>query len=630
MNIKKSYYCTNIFFFLFCLLLCLASCKEEEEFLTISVSELNIPAKGEEKSIDIHTNSVWIAEVMPAGNSSWVTLNTMSGNANTSSVHIMFAENNTDQERTAEILFRAGKTAQSLKITQKEKTTLVVSDRGWYIGQPGGRWPFPIDRNVDYTVSISPEARSWLQLSETKAITTDTLYLTVRENLEPEMREGAIYIKATDVSAADTIFVSQEALQITVSTEQLDFAPEGGSGVISINSTHTDHNYNPEYTYVVEPEAASWCQIKKSEDSKFLFVSVSANEAKVRREANINIKSSTLTKTVRVIQQEDGLTYYADGEYVRLQTASAGKGVNIAIMGDGFTKADLVKDGRYENLANQAMEHFFSIEPYKSNRKYFNVYIIFAQSEEAGVNGEIPGITIDNRFGSIYGEGTNINWNDSICDVYLNLVPELKGVVEMTTILFLNSSKYAGTAHLYSNGFCIAACPISKEAPPFDFKGLVHHEAGGHAFGLLADEYIIYEEKASEGVKAEIRLWQKFGCYRNVSSTNDLSQVPWSVFTGKEKYAYVGAYEGAYLYQSGVWRPEEISCMDINIPYYNAPSRWAIVDRIRRLAGEPCTFDDFMQSDHVTPWSATKTKPQKSYPPLGKPVLIKSKTSGRL
>ncbi len=262
MNIKKSYYCTNIFFFLFCLLLCLASCKEEEEFLTISVSELNIPAKGEEKSIDIHTNSVWIAEVMPAGNSSWVTLNTMSGDANTSSVHIMFAENNTDQERTAEILFRAGKTAQSLKITQKEKTTLVVSDRGWYIGQPGGRWPFPIDRNVDYTVSISPEARSWLQLSETKAITTDTLYLTVRENLEPEMREGAIYIKATDVSAADTIFVSQEALQITVSTEQLDFASEGGSGVISINSTHTDHNYNPEYTYVIEPETASWCQIK--------------------------------------------------------------------------------------------------------------------------------------------------------------------------------------------------------------------------------------------------------------------------------------------------------------------------------------------------------------------------------
>lgn len=109
-----------------------------------------------------------------------------------------------------------------------------------------------------------------------------------------------------------------------------------------------------------------------------------------------------------------------------------------------------------------------------------------------------------------------------------------------------------------------------------------------------------------------------------------MSQVPWSVFTGKEKYAYVGAYEGAYLYQSGVWRPEEISCMDINIPYYNAPSRWAIVDRIRRLAGEPCTFDDFMQSDHVTPWPATKTKPQKSYPPLGKPVLIKSKTSGRL
>lgn len=96
--------------------------------------------------------------------------------------------------------------------------------------------------------------------------------------------------------------------------------------------------------------------------------------------------------------------------------------------------------------------------------------MIFAQSEEAGVNGEIPGITINNRFGSIYGEGTNIDWSDSICEVYLNLIPELRDVVEMTTILFLNSSKYAGTARLYSSGFCIAACPISKEAPPYDLK----------------------------------------------------------------------------------------------------------------------------------------------------------------
>lgn len=629
MNICKSYYCTNIFFFIFWSLLFLAGCKDEEEYLTISVSELNIPAKGEEQSIEINTNSVWFAEVIPTGNSSWVTLSTISGDVNTSSVRIMFAENDTDKERTAEIWFRAGKVAQSLKVTQKEKMTLVATDREWYIGQPGGKWPFPIDRNVDYTVSISPEARNWLQISETKAVTTDTLYLTISENPEPEMRKGAIYIKATNISAADTILVLQEALQFTVSTEQLDFTSEGGSGIIAVNSTHTDHDYNPEYTYTIEPEVASWCQVKKSEDSKLLFVSVSANDTKVGREAKINIRSSVLTTTVRVIQQEDGLTYYADGEYVRLQTASAGKGVNVAIMGDGFTKADLLKDGRYENLANQTMEHFFNIEPYKSNRKYFNVYMIFAQSEEAGVNGEIPGITINNRFGSIYGEGTNIDWSDSICEVYLNLIPELRDVVEMTTILFLNSSKYAGTARLYSSGFCIAACPISKEAPPYDFEGLVHHEAGGHAFGLLADEYI-YGGEASEDVKAEVFLWQKFGCYRNISLTNDLSRVPWSDFIGKEKYTYVGAYEGAFLYQSGIWRPEKVSCMDINIPYYNAPSRWAIVDRIRRLAGEPYTFEDFMQSDNVAPWTETKTKSQKSYPPLGKPVLIMSKTSGRL
>ena len=60
-------------------------------------------------------------------------------------------------------------------------------------------------------------------------------------------------------------------------------------------------------------------------------------------------------------------------------------------------------------------------------------------------------------------------------------------------------------------------------------------------------------------------------------------------------------FEGGFLYNYGVWRPEYLSCMENNIPYFNAPSRWRIVERIAKLADVPITFDDFVRQDHVSP-----------------------------
>ena len=56
--------------------------------------------------------------------------------------------------------------------------------------------------------------------------------------------------------------------------------------------------------------------------------------------------------------------------------------------------------------------YFFNIEPYKSFREYFNVYMIAAVSEEEGVSEEIPGRKVNNRFGSTFGEGTDIQWDE--------------------------------------------------------------------------------------------------------------------------------------------------------------------------------------------------------------------------
>lgn len=110
----------------------------------------------------------------------------------------------------------------------------------------------------------------------------------------------------------------------------------------------------------------------------------------------------------------------------------------------------------------------------------------------------------------------------------------------------------------------------------------------------------------------------------NLDFTNDTSTILWKDFIGLEKYPQVGAYQGGYEYAYGVWRSEENSCMNNNIPYFNVQSRWIIVNRIMKLSKKSFTLQDFMKSDSQTsPNAATRAIPQKLFRTLGEPIWIK-------
>ena len=71
-----------------------------------------------------------------------------------------------------------------------------------------------------------------------------------------------------------------------------------------------------------------------------------------------------------------------DGEVVALQTHSKGNGITIVMMGDQFVDTDMENDGLYETKMKETMEHYFSIEPFKSLRELFDVIMIKAVSEK--------------------------------------------------------------------------------------------------------------------------------------------------------------------------------------------------------------------------------------------------------
>ena len=69
----------------------------------------------------------------------------------------------------------------------------------------------------------------------------------------------------------------------------------------------------------------------------------------------------------------------------------------------------------------------------------------------------------------------------------------------------------------------------------------------------------------------------------------------------KNRLSDLGLYEGGFVgYDYGIFRPSDDSVMNSTAnqtDYFNAPSRWAIYMHIMRLAGEPCSFEDFLEYD---------------------------------
>ena len=286
-----------------------------------------------------------------------------------------------------------------------------------------------------------------------------------------------------------------------------------------------------------------------------------------------------------------------DGDYIKVQSSTVGDGIDLVFVGDGYTIED-IGNGKFLKNLNDAVNHFFDIEPYRTYRDYFDVYIVYAFSEESGISDH--NTTRNTKFSSKYENPntTRMTTNIGKCFEYARKVPLRAGLPETLITVVTNSTRYAGTAWLLSDGTAVSIVPVSNNPYPYDFRAVLQHEAGGHGFGKLADEYVNYEMAIPASEIERLTAWQQYyNHYKNVDITNDPSKILWSHFINDPSYSYVGAYEGGHLYSSGVWRPEAASLMINNITYLNAPSRELIVRRIKKLAGETFSFEEFKRRD---------------------------------
>lgn len=481
---------------------------------------------------------------------------------------------------------------------------------------------------------------------------------------------------------------------------------DGTGGYVEVQLT-TDQDYSVE----IPSEARSWVSHTDTRALRTdkVILGISANApAMPAREAEITFKGEYDSVRILIHQKAspfidsevdlgpiDGFENTESGIVV-LQEATKGNGADIVIMGDGFSKRHFVPGGNYDRLMRQAYEDFFSIEPYTALKEYFNVYYINVLSKDehdavpyygswGSQNGATQG-SADTRLGTTFTPGsTSISGNDDIVLEYATQAIQMKGGAGGTEcgyydaydrahkaliIVLPNVKCYAGTCYLawrasktedYADRYSIAYCSLGSDGTGRECKYTLIHEAGGHGYGKLADEYSSSSlTRFNTGEWYNLRNNHDYGVYRNVNEywtaeeASHWSGIDWeytteaSVYWAElldDSYGYtksegLGLYEGAYTYTSMFCRPTKNSIMNSqfasNGQFFNAISRWAIWYRVMRQTKSigatsfKASLHDFIQFDKSLTITQNKTNavtrscgtPIEDFRPLGTPVLI--------
>ncbi len=360
-----------------------------------------------------------------------------------------------------------------------------------------------------------------------------------------------------------------------------------------------------------------WCSLSQNEGSKKTEVTLTIHEMAAGSQTRtgeivFKLKDQDYRHKCTVSQYDYA---YAEDQVITLQTATKGSrgGINLVFLGDGYD-AQNISEGKYMKDMQDQVENFFGIEPYKTYRDYFNVYTAIAVSPETGI-GTVNTIRYA-KFETTYTGGVGLRCDyDAVFD-YAQKMPTVTkdNLKESLIIMVLNSTDYGGICQMWEDGSAIAFCPLSTYGYPLDTRGVIQHEAGGHGFGKLGDEYIYHNEFIDFcqctccGHVYEFNMAKSLGWYENLSLTGKMHEVPWSQLIFDEKYSdFVDIFEGGYMHSRGVFRSEQNSCMNNDIPYYSTISRMAIVKRIKQYAGETFTYEDFKANDVVSSDALTRS-----------------------
>jgi len=488
----------------------------------------------------------------------------------------------------------------------EKKNSLSISVDKIRCAATGGPRTFEVRSSGSWQISTPPD---FAQCNPMSGNGTTTVTVNFQPNLMHEEFSGKVTITSGELSSVLVLELMRNAENNLPSIPQ-PLLPLPNQKDVSV---FPDFQWEPStdangdaitYSLLYSTDQENWTTVFCEDNTQVRFLAPLKGETQYYWKVTAKDNYSLYMVAESPVQTFTTITsnLHYEGEVRTLMENRPTNGVNLVFMCDGFIAEDLIIGGAYDQAAEKALEYFFDVEPYRTYKEYFNAYLVYSHSMERGASYGFENTLKNTSFSltctQVNRTSTHMSANNDKILSYASKAPNFSAKETLITVI-ANDNRYAGTCWMWSNGQAIALTTTSENNYPYNFKGIIQHEAGGHGFGKLADEYIDATTAATRD-RSDVPHQHIHGTFANVDVTNDLSSIRWKHFIGLESYKNVGAYEGGYYFSTGVWRPESRSCMINNIDYFNAPSREAIVQRIKYLAREEYSFEEFLDKDDTT------------------------------
>ena len=261
-------------------------------------------------------------------------------------------------------------------------------------------------------------------------------------------------------------------------------------------------------------------------------------------QAQVSIETIVTTKPANIA----GITTIKEGE-------DAANRINIVFLGDGYTQSDI--GSAYLNdvmsLVKYMKEGGLIAEPFSKYFDFFNIYAINLISQESGVDRLDLGQLFDTALDAKRDSNGSLVVDFQVYQSVLEQAFKDSTIIPHITPVPINivQDNFGEGAAIYG-GFAVYSAESNLALE------IALHEIG-HSFGLLADEY------GGFGLDFTLGLGPVYDGPEPtfVNVTTDPTGGKWEQWLGYDQpgIGIIGAYEGGFYREEGIFRPSDTSKM---------------------------------------------------------------------
>jgi hypothetical protein len=589
--------------------LCLFSCEDDNNktgaSLELSTKKLDLFDNAQDTVINITSSGTW--NIIATCECDWLSVDPMSGGSGLTPVTVSLSANDDkDDGRVGFFVVASGQTVDTVHVYQTPNmitvsaNTLIFDDQIIPVTKE-----ITVKSTLKWTVETTAE---WLSIwPRSSASASVKMTVTAQPNVSEGERTAQVII-TTDLRNEIITVTQKKTSRFIISTDSLELPDKGYDAAKKAYYRYIRITSSNSWTASI---SADWLDMEKTggeQGSGLIKVYAKTNNnGGADREADITITSGEQSEKIHVKQGFTG-DYWNDNDVKIVRKHTRGAGVPVVIVGDGFDRQDLRKGGWWEMWATRlAVNHFLDVEMFRDPeiQDYLDVYILFSESQERGIN-YAPYTKTKTKFNASVSEDWSGAINAAIAAVNRNRA-EANNAQEATwdniSVMFMANSAYPGNA----------SDPLSRmgvDEQSYDYWAL--HEFGGHILGNVPDLY--GNDGSSKGnavtqsTKDNMDKAHDNGLEWYVDYHTDAASVVWKEFIGATGYTdmptgapyynesnNIGVYSTGW--QANNWQnklkgPSFKTGMREWYLCFDVGTRFHIWNTVRRIAGEYGTPKD--------------------------------------